>query len=50
MGFALVLLVLGGLRERLTMTPLPVAMRGAPSVFVTLGLLALALLGLRGVG
>ena len=49
-GYALVLLALSALRERLALTPLPAAMRGGAAALVTLGLFALALTGLRGIG
>ncbi|MGQ0657312.1 MAG: Rnf-Nqr domain containing protein [Chromatiales bacterium] len=47
-GYGAVLLIVGSLRERLSMTPLPAPMRGAAAVLVTLGLLSLALMGLQG--
>lgn len=49
-GYAIVLLILSALRERLALTPLPSAMRGGAATLVTLGLFALALTGLRGIG
>ncbi|MCG3202169.1 MAG: Electron transport complex subunit RsxA [Gammaproteobacteria bacterium] len=49
-GYAIVLLMLSALRERLALTPVPAAMRGGAATLVTLGLLALALMGLRGIG
>lgn len=49
-GYAIVLLILSALRERLALTPLPAAMQGGAATLVTLGLFALALMGLRGTG
>ncbi len=48
-GYAIVLLILTALRERLALTPVPAAMRGGAAALVTLGLFALALMGLRGI-
>lgn len=50
LGYAAVLLIVTCLRERLEMTALPRAMRGAPALVLSVGLLALAMSGLRGVG
>lgn len=49
-GYAIVLLMLTSLRERLALAPVPAAMRGGAAALVTLGLFALALMGLRGIG
>jgi electron transport complex protein RnfA len=49
-GYAAVLLIVTGIRERLAMTSLPLAMRGAPALVLSMGILAVALAGLRGIG
>ncbi|MDD9816907.1 MAG: NADH:quinone oxidoreductase [Gammaproteobacteria bacterium] len=46
LGFALVLLLFAGLRERATETDLPAPFRGLPISLITLGLLSMALSGL----
>lgn len=48
LGFALVLLLFAGLRERLALARVPAAFAGAPIGFITAGLLALAFMGFSG--
>jgi electron transport complex protein RnfA len=48
LGFMLALVIMSGIRERLAISEVPVAMRGAPIAFVTAGLLATAFMGLSG--
>lgn len=50
LGFALVMIVFAGLRERLARVDVPHAMAGAPIAFVTAGILSLALMGFSGLG
>jgi electron transport complex protein RnfA len=47
-GFALALIIMAGIRERLEITDLPKAMEGAPIAFIVAGLLSLAFLGFSG--
>ncbi|MCX7946660.1 MAG: electron transport complex subunit RsxA [Hydrogenophilus sp.] len=47
-GFALVLLLFAGLRERLALVATPPLFSGAPIAFLTAGLLALAFMGFAG--
>ncbi len=49
-GFALALACFAALRERMDEAVAPAAMRGAPLALVTVGIMALAFQGLRGVG
>lgn len=49
LGFALALVLLAGIRERLEMEDLPQAMRGVPIALVTAGLLAMAFMGFANV-
>ncbi|MCK9457409.1 MAG: RnfABCDGE type electron transport complex subunit A [Candidatus Riflebacteria bacterium] len=48
LGFLLALVIMSGIRERLAISEVPVAMRGAPIAFITAGLLATAFMGLSG--
>ncbi len=48
-AFALLLLFYAGIRERLELSPVPRAMRGLPLALLTVGLIALAFLGLQGI-
>lgn len=48
LGFMLALVIMSGIRERLAISEVPVAMRGAPIAFITAGLLATAFMGLSG--
>lgn len=47
-GFALALIIMAGIRERLDITDVPKAMEGAPIAFIVAGLLSLAFLGFSG--
>jgi electron transport complex protein RnfA len=47
-GFTLALVLYAGLRERLTLCPVPEAFRGTPIELITAGLLALAFMGFAG--
>ena len=47
-GFALALVIMAGIRERLEITDVPRAMKGAPIAFIVAGLLSLAFLGFSG--
>ena len=49
-GFSLVIVCFAALRERLDEGAAPTAMRGAPLALVTVGIMALAFQGFRGVG
>ena len=49
-GFSLVIVCFAALRERLDDGEAPTAMRGAPLALVTVGIMALAFQGFRGVG
>lgn len=49
-GYAVVLLIVAAMHERLAMADLPKPMRGVPALILALGILSLALQGLRGVG
>ncbi len=48
LGFFFALLLMAGIRERLEVAEVPVAMRGAPITFITAGLLAIAFYGFAG--
>jgi electron transport complex protein RnfA len=47
-GFTLALVLFAGLRERLTLCPVPAWFRGTPIALITAGLLALAFMGFAG--
>ena len=47
-GFALALLIMAGIRERLELADVPVALQGAAITLITAGLLSLAFLGFSG--
>ena len=47
-GFTVVLVLFSGLRARLDEQSIPKAFRGAPIAFITVGVLALAFLGFKG--
>ncbi len=47
-GFALALVIMAGIRERLEITDVPKAMEGAPIAFIVAGLLSLAFMGFSG--
>ncbi len=48
LGFTLVMLIFAGLRERLELSGVPEAFKGAPIGFVTAGLLSMAFMGFSG--
>lgn len=48
LGFFFALIIMSGIRERLEISDVPEAMRGAPIAFVTAGLLATAFMGFSG--
>lgn len=48
LGFALVLVLMAALRERLKLSPVPKAWAGAPIALVSAGLMALAFMGFAG--
>jgi electron transport complex protein RnfA len=47
-GFALALVIMAGIRERLDITDVPRSMEGAPIAFIVAGLLSLAFMGFSG--
>jgi electron transport complex protein RnfA len=47
-GFALALIIMAGIRERLEITDVPKSMEGAPIAFIVAGLLSLAFMGFSG--
>lgn len=47
-GFALVMVLMSGIRERLELLPLPEAMKGVPITFLCTALMALAFIGFGG--
>jgi Na+-translocating ferredoxin:NAD+ oxidoreductase subunit A len=47
-GFALVMVLMSGIRERLELLPIPEAMRGVPIAFIATALMALAFMGFGG--
>jgi electron transport complex protein RnfA len=49
-GFALVLAIFAGLRERLALAAVPKVFEGAPIGFITAGVLSLAFMGFAGLG
>ncbi len=48
LGFFFALILMAGIRERLEVADIPLAMRGAPITFITAGLLAIAFYGFAG--
>lgn len=48
-GFAISLLLLAGLRERIDVAPLPKFLKGTPIIFVTAALLSMAFAGFNGI-
>ena len=48
LGFLMALVIMSGIRERLSISDVPEAMKGAPIAFITAGLLATAFMGLSG--
>jgi len=47
-GFALALIIMAGIRERLDITDVPKAMEGAPIALIVAALLSLAFMGFSG--
>lgn len=47
LGYGLVLVVMAGIRERLSLSPVPKPFQGIPIVLITVGLLALGFMGFR---
>jgi len=47
LGFALALVVMAGIRERLELAPVPRPLRGVPILLIAAGLTAMALMGFR---
>lgn len=50
MGFTLAIVLFAGLRERMSRTGLPAAVKGAPIALLTAGLLSMAFMGFAGIG
>ena len=50
MGFTLAIVLFAGLRERMSRTSLPAAVKGAPIALLTAGLLSMAFMGFAGIG
>ena len=50
MGFALAIIIFASIRERISESKLPKAMRGAPIALITAGLLSMAFMGFSGIG
>jgi len=48
LGFALVLVLFSGLRERIEHAPIPAAFKGSPITLITAGMMSLAFLGFSG--
>jgi len=48
MGFAQVLILFAGLRERIEVSPLPAASTGSPLALITAGIMSLAFMGFSG--
>lgn len=44
-GYTLSIILFAGIRERIEMAPIPDALRGAPIIFITAGIMSLAFLG-----
>lgn len=47
-GFTLAMIIFAGIREQLSMTPTPKAMKGIPIALISAGILAMAFLGFSG--
>lgn len=50
MGFTLAIVLFAGLRERMSRTRLPAAVKGTPIALLTAGLLSMAFMGFAGIG
>jgi len=48
LGFALVLILFAGLRERTEMSPVPELFKGSPLALITAGMMSLAFMGFAG--
>ena len=48
LGFALALVIMAGLRERLELTGVPKGVKGVPIALITAGILAMAFMGFSG--
>jgi electron transport complex protein RnfA len=48
LGFTVALLLMAGIRERLELSPIPFALKGASITFITAALISLAFLGFTG--
>jgi Na+-translocating ferredoxin:NAD+ oxidoreductase subunit A len=49
-GYALALIIMAGIRERLRYTKVPELMKGYPLIFITSAFIAIAFMGLQGLG
>lgn len=49
-GFTLAIVLFAGMRERLSLTKLPPALKGTPIALITAGLLSMAFMGFAGIG
>jgi len=47
-GFALVLILFAGIRERIDVSPVPAAFKGSPLALITAGMMSLAFMGFSG--
>jgi len=47
-GFALVLILFAGIRERIDVSPVPLAFKGSPLALITAGMMSLAFMGFSG--
>ena len=47
LGYAVILVVMATIRQRLELSPIPKALKGIPIILITAGLIAIALLGFR---
>jgi electron transport complex protein RnfA len=48
LGFTLALVIMAGIREKLLLADIPVALRGTPIALIVAGLLSIAFLGFSG--
>ena len=49
-GYALALIIMAGIRERLRYAKVPELMKGYPLIFITSAFIAIAFMGLQGLG
>ena len=47
-GFALAIIIMAGIREKIEDNDVPEAFKGAPIVLITAGLMSIAFMGLQG--